>query len=181
MNGYGANSPLLSVKASLGPSAVVINAGNPGERSNQIAARWLSTQATLCGPKPCTHVWFEGGVNDLRFAANTPAQVVGFMASAVDDALSRGMVTLWSDILPCRDDSECTASVAANILTYNSLMASACAARAANPLLRCIFAYTTFDDPARPGYLLPAYSRDGLHLSNAGSAALGALAVARFP
>ncbi len=184
MNGYGANSPLVSVKAALGPGAVVINAGNPGERSNQIAARWLATNATLCGPVPCTHVWFEGGVNDLRFAANTPAQIVANMTSAVDDALSRGMVVLWSDILPCKGDTECSPqSVTSNILSYNGLMATACstAPRSLNPRLRCIFAYSSFEDPSRPGFLLPAYSRDELHLTNTGSAALGALAAAQLP
>lgn len=180
MNGYGAPSPLETAVVALGAGAVRYNAGYPGENSTQIAARWLATEATVCGVRRCTHVWMEGGVNDLRLTATTPADIATNMASAVDDALAKGYVVVWSDILPCRGDAQCTAPVAANILAYNALMATACATapRSLNPRLRCVFAYAAFDNPASPGYLLPAYSRDELHLSSAGSAALGALAAA---
>jgi lysophospholipase L1-like esterase len=181
MNGYGAPSPLDTAVLALGTGAVRYNGGNPGERSNQIRDRWLATESTICGVRRCDYVWFEGGVNDLRLAGTPPATVAANMTTAVDDALSKGYVVLWSDILPCRADADCGASVGTNILAYNAVMQSACTARAGNTNLRCIFAYAAFDDPAQPGYLLAAYSRDGLHLSVSGSAALGAMAAARLP
>lgn len=183
MNGYGADSPLKTAVLALGTGAVAFNAGYPGETSAQISARWMASEATVCGVQRCTHVWLEGGVNDLRLTATLPAAIVANMATAVDDALAKGYVVVWSDILPCRGDAQCAAPVAANILTYNALMATACATapRAANPRLRCIFAYSAFEDPTRPGYLRPAYSRDELHLTNEGSAALGAMATAVLP
>ena len=183
MNGYGAPSPLDTAVLALGTGAVRYNAGNPGERSNQIRDRWLATESAICGVRRCDYVWFEGGVNDLRLAGTPPATVASNMVTAVDDALSKGYVVLWSDILPCRADADCGPSVGTNILAYNAAMAMACntAPRSTNPRMRCIFAYSAFDDPAQPGYLLPAYSRDGLHLSVAGSAALGAMAASRLP
>lgn len=183
MNGYGAPSPLDTAVLALGNGAVRYNAGNPGERSNQIRDRWLATEATICGVRKCEYVWFEGGVNDLRLAGTPPATVASNMTTAVDDALAKGYAVLWSDILPCRADADCGALVGTNILAYNAAMLTACmtAPRSLNPNLRCIFAYSAFDDPAQPGYLLPAYSRDGLHLSVAGSAALGTMAAARLP
>lgn len=175
LNGYGVPSPLLTAVPVLGADAFTINAGYPGENSTQISARWLASEATVCGVRRCTHVWLEGGVNDLRLTATLPAVIASNMASAVDDALAKGYVVVWSDILPCRGDAQCTAPVAANILTYNALVATECATapRSLNPRLRCIFGYAAFEDPGNPGYLLPAYSRDELHLSVAGSAVLG--------
>lgn len=180
MNGYGVPSPLDTAVLALGVGAIRYNAGVPGENSTQIKDRWLASESTVCGVSRCTHVWFEGGVNDLRLTATLPAAIVANMEAAVDDALGKGYTVVWSDILPCRAEAQCTEGVAANILTYNALMATSCATapRSLNPRLRCIFAYATFDDPSNPGYLLPAYSSDGLHLSTAGSAALGSLAAA---
>lgn len=178
MNGYGVPSPLVTAVEALGAGAYAINAGYPGENTAQISERWLASEATVCGATRCSHVWFEGGVNDLRLTSTLPPAMIANMLTAVDDALAKGYVVVWSDILPCRGDAQCTAPVAGNILTYNALMATACATapRSLNPRLRCVFAYSAFDNPASPGYLLPAYSRDELHLSVSGSEALGALA-----
>lgn len=186
MNGYGAPSPLATAVQSLDPGSYFVNAGIGGQKSPEIAARWLSTESTICGIQRCTFLWLEGGINDLRFGTDTPAAVLAYMLSVVDDALARGYTVVWSDILPCRGDSLCTDAVIDNVLAYNALMAQACAAapRSLNPRLRCFFAYATFVDPARfradgttlAGYLLPVYSRDELHLTAAGSAALGTLA-----
>lgn len=188
MQGYGANSPLVYVAPELGPGGYISNAGVPGENSDAIAARWLANGATACGATPCTYVWFEGGVNDLRRQVATPAQVAANMLTAVDDALAKGYTVLWSDILPSRgsEDGMTTDAVIDATRDYNARMATACATapRSLNPRLRCIFAYAALADPAqlRPdgtlaGYLLPAYSRDGIHLSNAGSQALAAFAI----
>lgn len=183
MNWYGVPSPLDTAVLALGPSAIRYNAGVPGENSAQIKDRWLASEATVCGVSRCTHVWFEGGVNDLRLTATLPPAIISNMETAVDDALAKGYTVVWSDILPCRGDAQCTEAVAANILTYNGLMSTACATapRSLNPRLRCIFAYATFNNPANPGFLLPAYSSDNLHLTPEGSALLGSLAAAVLP
>jgi lysophospholipase L1-like esterase len=181
MAGTGGGSPLVTLRPLLGAEASAYNAGVPGDSSGGILARWLSGEATACGVARCTHAWFEGGTNDLR-AVNPaqPADVVANMAAAVDDALAKGYTVIWSDVLPCRGYVDASDATAARILAYNALMATACAAlpRGANPRLHCLFTYAAFEDPERPGYLLPAYSNDELHLSSAGAAALGTLASA---
>ncbi len=186
MAGSDIPTPLATAVQSLDPGSYFVNAGISGQTSADLAARWLSTESAICGIQRCTHLWLEGGINDLRFGSATPAAVLTNMLTVVDDALARGYVVAWSDILPCRGESLCTEAVIDNVLAYNALMAQACATapRSLNPRLRCFFAYPTFVDPARfrvdgttlAGYLLPVYSRDELHLSVAGSQALGALA-----
>lgn len=186
MAGSDIPTPLATAVQVLGPGSYYVNAGIAGQTSADISARWLSTESAICGIQRCTHLWLEGGTNDLRFVANAPAAVIANMLTVVDDALSRGYVVAWSDILPCRGEALCTDAVIDNVLAYNALMAQACATapRSLNPRLRCFFAYSSFVDPSQKradgvtvaGYLLPAYSRDGLHLSSAGSVALGTLA-----
>lgn len=186
MNGYGVPSPIFTAVLVLGTGAYAVNAGYAGEKTDQISARWLASEPTICGATLCSHVWFEGGINDLRLTDTLPAAMIANMLTAVDDALARGYVVAWNDLLPCRGDVLCTDAVMDNVLSYNALMATACATapRSLNPRLRCIFAYSLFVDPARfredgttlAGYLLPFYSRDELHLSVSGSAALGTLA-----
>lgn len=186
MNGYGVPSPIFTAVLVLGPGAYAVNAGYAGEKTDQISARWLSSEPTICGATRCTHAWFEGSINDFRLTDTSPATAASNMTTAVDDALSKGYVVAWSDDLPCRGDVLCTEDVMDKVLAYNALMATACSTppRSLNPRLRCFFAYSLFVDPARfradgttlAGYLLPFYSRDELHLSAAGSEALGALA-----
>lgn len=186
MAGTGGGSPLEAAKPALGAGGTTFNAGVPGDSSGGIRARWTTGEATVCGVARCSHVWFEGGTNDLR--AVTPAQpssVIENMAWMVDDALAKGYTVVWSDVLPCRGYVDASDATIDRILAYNSLMATACSTppRSLNPQLRCVFAYSTFADPARfrgdgttpAGYLLPLYSFDELHLSTAGAQALGAL------
>lgn len=177
--------------ASKGPNWFAVNAGVSGETAAQISARWFANEATSCGGQRCAHVYVEGGINSLKTKPPSSAPVLTTMLSVVDDALSKGYVVLWQDILPARgwatdnfDDATIDATLA-----YNSGMSSACAARAGNPRLRCFFAYSSFVDPTRfrvdgvtlAGYLRPDYSGDELHLNEAGSAALAAIAVQRLP
>lgn len=182
MSGTGGGSPLPPAVTALGAGAFSVNAGVPGDSSGGIAARYTSGEATACGAVRCTHLWLEGGTNDLRAVSPAPpAAVVANMTGVVDDALSKGYVVVWSDVLPCRGYVDASDAIAASILVYNAAMQAACTARAANNRLRCVFAYSAFEDPERPGYLLPAYSFDELHLSVAGAATLGALAAAVLP
>lgn len=186
MRGFGSTTPLVYAVDALGPGAYYVNYGISNERSPQIVARWFSNEATVCGVFRCTHVWFEGGVEDLRYSTASPADVVATFLPAVDDALAKGYVVAWSGILPCRDDLLCTDAVIDAIREYNGLLLAACATapRSINPRLRCFSGYDSFVDPARfredgvtlAGYLLPAYSLNGLRLSNAGAQALGILA-----
>lgn len=186
MNGFGVPSPLDTAVLALGEGAVRFNAGFSGENSAQISARWMASESTVCGVTRCSHVWFEGGINDVRLTSTLPPAIIDNMLTAVDDALEKGYVVVWSDMLPCRGEVLCTEAVIDKVLAYNALMATACstAPRSLNPRLRCIFAYSLFVDPARfredgttlAGYLLPFYSSDELHLSVSGSAALGSLA-----
>lgn len=191
MAGTGGGTPLTTAKAALGPAAVSFNAGVPGDSSGGIRSRWTSGEATACGAARCTHVWFEGGTNDLRAVSPAlPADVITNMVFMVDDALSKGYTVVWSDVLPCRGYVDASDAVIDRILAYNALMATACATapRSLNPRLRCLFGYNAFVDPTRfrddvalAGYLLPAYSFDELHLSTAGSAALGFMAGQLLP
>lgn len=186
MAGTGGGSPLDTAKAALGPGAVTFNAGMPGDSSGGIRARWTDGESTVCGAVRCTHVWFEGGTNDLRAVIPaTPESVLGNMVWMMDDALAKGYTVIVSDVLPCRGYVDATDAAIDRIRAYNALLAAACATppRSLNPRLHCVFGYALFLDMTqlRPdatpaGYLLPEYSYDSLHLSVAGAQALGTLA-----
>lgn len=182
------------IATTLGANWYAVNAGVSGETAAQISARWFSSEATYCGGARCAYAYVEGGVNSIKGGGALPAAtVLTTMLGIVDDALSKGYVVVWSDILPFRGwPFEGVPVTDLNIdlaLAYNAGMQAACTARATNTRLRCVFAYNAFVDPTRlrldgvtpAGYLLPAYSADELHLNEAGSAALAALAAARLP
>lgn len=179
------------MRAVLGNNWSAINQGVSGETAAQISARWFASEAGYCDGRRCSYVYVEGGINSLKGGgALPPATVLSTMLSIVDDALAKGYIVIWQDVLPMRgwpfEGVPVTDATIDGVLAYNAGMQAACAARASNPRLRCFFAYNDFLDTSRlradgvtpAGYLLPWYSADELHLSPVGSQALADLAVA---
>jgi lysophospholipase L1-like esterase len=175
---------------------VVVNLGASGETAHQIAARVLEGAATACVGEPCGTYVLEGGVNTLKSAtyAASAAETVAAVAlegdGGSDGADDRGMIdaadflratyptaqVLLVGVLPYAgcDVATCPSLVqpAARASAYNTALLTACASR---PWLTCILPYAALEDPSQPDYLLPAYAcADGIHLVNAGSAALAA-------
>jgi lysophospholipase L1-like esterase len=192
MQGAGGGSPLVSMKAVLGSRWYVVNQGVSGETAEQIRTRWLASEATYCDGARCAYVYLEGAVNSLkRCGGISAASALADMLTVVDDALAKGYIVIWQDVLPFRGwvDAGCpvTDAMIDKALSFNQGMASACAARALNTRLRCFFAYGTYVDTTRlradgvtpAGYLKPVYSGDELHLSAAGATLLGQLAAAK--
>lgn len=147
---------------------VVINNAVSGETAAQIRARYVAEEATACVGERCAYILLDGGVNSLRVGV-TPAAVVADMVWVVDNALAKGYGVVWTDVLPYAGYSGAGTNPLGQATSYNALWAAECAARANNPALRCLANYSTFVDPAQPGYLAPAYSCDGVHLSQDGA------------
>ena len=138
-----------------------------GENAAQIRARWTAEEATSCYGQRCGIAWIEGGVNSLRGGV-TPAATLADMVWVVDDALSKGYYVVWLDVAPYAGFSGAGVNPLGQATGYNTLWAAACAARASNPRLRCVSTYPSYVDPANPGYMLPAYTCDGIHHTAAG-------------
>lgn len=201
IQGAGSGTPppekLLALK---GAGWVVKNKGISNESAAQIATRVISGAATACLDEPCGVYLLEGGVNTLKVSSlSTPAQLADLalngdggsdgtndigMLDAVDFLLSTypNARLVWTGILPFTGCSEvlCPGLTQAHerALAFNAAMLAACATRSR---LVCIDAYEAFEDPENTGYLLPAYSYDGIHLQQAGTDALSALASAALP
>jgi len=143
------------------------NAGVSGTTATQIATAYTTDEATWCWGERCAFLVLEGGVNSIR-TGTTPSSVAAAMAAVVDDALSKGYRVLWLDVTPYAGWASAGASPVQRATDYNDAWAAACAARASNPRLRCLANHAAFVDPANPGFLLPAYSCDGIHYSQAG-------------
>ena len=173
----GGTGPMTTLDANLPGGTtggwLVKIGGVAGETAAQIRSRYTSEEATACNGERCAHLVLEGGVNSLRVGV-TPAATLADMAWVVDDALSKGYAVVWLDVTPYAGWASAGANPVTQATTYNSLWAAACDARASNPRLRCLSNYASFNDPANPGYLLPAYSCDGVHYSQAGMDLLAA-------
>lgn len=144
-----------------------------GETAAQIRATYTAQEATSCYGMRCGVLWLEGGVNSLR-GGTTPAATLTDMLWIADDALARGYIVVWTDVLPYAGFSGAGVNPRQQALDYNALMALACSARSGNAKLRCVFSYAQFEDPSNPGFLLPAYSCDGIHHTPAGAALMAA-------
>lgn len=121
-------------------------------------------ESVACNGERCAHLIIEGGVNSLR-TGSTPAAVLAIMVAIVDDALSKGVAVVWLDVTPYAGFAGAGTNPLGQATTYNTLWQAACDSRASNPLLKCLASYSTFVDPSNPGFLLPAYSCDGIHLT----------------
>lgn len=146
---------------------LVKNAGVSGQTAATIAATYTADEATLCNGERCAHLILEGGVNSLRTGV-TPAATLASMVAVVDDALAKGYAVVWLDVTPYAGSGSAGTNPIGQANDYNALWTAACAARASNPRLMCLANYSTFVDPGNPGYLLAAYSCDGVHYSQVG-------------
>lgn len=143
---------------------LVKNAAVIGNTAAQISAVYTAGEATGCNGERCAYLIIEGGVNSLR-TASTPAAVLAIMVAIVDDALSKGVAVVWLDVTPYAGFAGAGTNPLSQATTYNTLWQAACDTRANNPLLKCLANYSTFVDPSNAGFLLPAYSCDGIHLT----------------
>lgn len=165
----------------LGPSWSVSNHGVGGEAASNIRERYEATWDSACQGGSCGWYLFEGGVNSLKDEAHvSPAEALEDMAAMIDDARRRGRHVAWFGILPFKGCTLCTDTSEGVRLAqqYNALMALACAARRD---VSCFLPYSEFEDPARPDYLNPGYTCDGIHLNRAGAERLVALVRGLFP
>lgn len=145
-----------------------------GYTAAQIRTRYEATRDTACAGDRCGTYVFEGGVNSIVNGVSAAA-TLGDMKAIVDDCRSLGRNCVWYGILPFRGSAQGSDARTTAALSYNALMAAECATR---PNVECLFPYAAFEDPANSGYLLPAYSCDGIHLVQDGTNALAALAAA---
>lgn len=167
----GGTGPITTLDAALPGGAsggwLFKNGGVSGETAAQIRARYTSEEATACNGQRCAYLILEGGTNSLR-AGTTPAATLTDMVWVVDDALSKGYAVLWLDVTPYAGYVGAGVDPLGQATGYNALWTAACAARASNLRLACVANYSTFVDPGNPGYLLAAYSCDGVHYSQVG-------------
>jgi lysophospholipase L1-like esterase len=189
-----------AVLDSLLPSGYSVqNKGVSGETAHEIYVRVAAGAATACVGEACGHYIVQGGVNTLKHptfngqAAGDVASVALNGSVACDTGTPNSCGTLDSvellhaahprarvfvigempyggcDVLTCPSLEAPGPRAGA----YNAALLSACAAR---PWLTCIFPYDDFEDQDTPDDLLPAYRcADGIHLLDAGSAALAAM------
>lgn len=171
MFGVCSGGPLTYLDALLPGGAAqgwwVSNRAVSGETAAQIRARYTAEEETSCYGIRCGVLWLEGGVNSLRSGV-TPAATLTDMVWVADDALAKGYIVVWIDVTPYAGFGGAGTDPVGQATAYNAAMALACNARSNNPKLRCVFNYSAFEDPANPGFLLPAYSCDGIHHTVAG-------------
>lgn len=146
---------------------LVKNAAVIGNTAAQISTAYNAGEATGCNGERCAYLILEGGVNSLR-TGSTPAATLATMVAIVDDALTKGYAVLWLDVTPYAGFAGAGSNPTTQATTYNALWQAACDTRASNARLRCLANYSTFVDPSNPGFLLPAYSCDGIHLTQTG-------------
>lgn len=146
---------------------LVKNAAVIGNTAAQISTVYNAGEATGCNGDRCAYLIIEGGVNSLRTGV-TPAATLAIMVAIVDDALSRGVAVVFLDVTPYAGFAGAGVNPIGQVTTYNALWQAACDTRASNPRLKCLANYSTFVDPSNPGFLLPAYSCDGIHLTQVG-------------
>lgn len=139
-----------------------------GYTAAEIRARFEATRDTACtGSTRCSVYVVQGGVNSI-IGGLTAAATLTDMVAIVDNllALSSRPKVVWVGLLPFRGSPQGSDARTLAVLAYNALMAVECAAR---PAVQCVFPYSALEDPANPGYLLPAYTCDEIHLLQAGT------------
>lgn len=164
----GGTGPMTTLDANLPGGAsygwLLKNGGVSGTTAAQIRTAYSTDEATYCNGDRCRYLVLEGGVNSLRTGI-TPANTLTDMVWIVDDALSKGYAVVWLDVTPYAGYVSAGVNPVGQATTYNTLWQAACDARASNTRLKCLSNYSTFVDPSNAGYLLPAYSCDGIHLT----------------
>lgn len=171
----GGTGPITKLDADLPGGAtggwLVKNNAVIGDTAAQISTSYFDTtpgntrgEAVACNGERCAYLILEGGVNSLR-TGSTPAATLAIMVAMVDDALTKNVAVLWLDVTPYAGFAGAGTNPTGQATGYNALWQAACDTRAANTRLKCLANYSTFVDPSNPGFLLPAYSCDGIHLT----------------
>lgn len=122
----------------------------------------------------------EGGINDMLVGGRSAAQIFTTLSALYGKIRAAGIRLIIVPVLPFGDNVQWTSG---HQTTADTLNASLAAYAAANPSDTCILpdAYAEMEDPADADSLLPAYTDDGLHLTEAGSVKLAELAATCFP
>lgn len=167
------SSPCTRVQNGI-PGAITKQYAVSGYTAAQIRDQYFANYATGCNGEPCGTILVEGGVNSLKepgaITGIVEPATVATMLEIVDDALARGRIVVWLDVLPYASCDIVTCPILVDpgprALNFNALKASACAARA-GPNLRCVTMYTTFESLVTPNYLATQFScSDGIHLQD---------------
>lgn len=180
----GGTGPMVTLDAILPGGAsggyLLKNLGVSGSTPAQIAASYFDTtpgntrgESVACNGERCGHLLLQGGVNCMR-AGTAAATCFADMLPIVDDALSKGEGVVWANETGYAGWASAGPNPVSQQAAFNALWTAACAARASNTLLKCLNLSAVLDDPANPGYLLPANSCDGVHYSQVGMDAAAA-------
>ncbi|HYI01362.1 SGNH/GDSL hydrolase family protein [Hyalangium sp.] len=163
-DGFCNDTPPYLALAALLPGYLASNRAQSGTTTSQIADRYFATRDTACAGERCGAYLFQGGVNNFRLGTGDTEQALEDMLSAVDDARELGRRVVWTNIGPFRGCGFCTDTATGWALAqeYNALWAAACAAR---PDITCIDvgSGSAWEEPETDGYLLTAWSCDGIH------------------
>lgn len=144
----------------------VVNKAISGETPAQIRTRYVAEEATACFGERCKVLLLNGGTNGLRLGV-TPVAALADILWVADDARAKGRLVVVMGVPPYAGFSGAGTDPLGQATTYNALLLDACNARAADKGFGCVFPYSTFVDPAQPGYLLPACTCDGVHFVKA--------------
>lgn len=156
---------------------LVLNRAVTGETAAQIRSRYVTEEATACLGERCAVLLLNGATNSLRLGV-APATALADMLWVADDARAKRRRVVLVGVPPYGGFAGAGANPLGQATTYNQLLLDACTARAADTVLRCVFPYATFVDPASPGFMLPSCTCDGVHFVQTCSNQFAALVLA---
>lgn len=152
------------LQTALGSGATVRNLAVQGYTASQIA----TVYTTNVDGKRWKWLVLLGGINDVRTGALTGTAAYNVLDPIVDDAVSEGTLVLWIRLLPWKNNAGWTAGRQTETDAFNTLVS-------ARTDVRVLDAKTALGNVADRDQLAAAYDAgDGLHLNDAGAAALAA-------
>ena len=138
----------------------VVNAGVSGNTTTQMLSRWRSTYQG----QGYRYLILLGGTNDIGGGINS-ATTISNLSTISDEALADGMDVYLLKVTPCGACSTPVSAINTGLASYAS----------GKPRVHLLESYTALNDSGNPGYLLGAYSLDGLHPNQAGTDILAGL------